>query len=475
MSKITLIHTNDVHGRTAGLARVATILNTIRAESSPGSVVYLEAGDLEDTTNRLSNLTKGVQILQLLNLMDCAACTVGNAAYVRYGPRILGKQAEVTHFPLLMNNFSYSDGQPIAGVQPTTLLEINGAKLGIVGITCPNWYETYYPVRALPTIEAVKKDIADLRTQGAHGVIVLSHLGYFAPAWPGYIGDRELAAALQGEVLAIIGGHSHTLLPEGEWVGDVLVAQARHYAEYYGRIELEFDGERFKVVQARVYPVPADTPAWQPILDLEQALLAQTIKEMEAHTVGALRDPIHFAPDQECSAGYLMADALRERTGLDFACVCAGTTVVKDLPAGRLSRLALWEACWAPSFMGIVEMTGAQLTEFVRRGFNPLAAVDTPIPNRGIPRGRFHLSGGVWENDQLWIGGVQVDPSATYCLATTDFEMEAWDNHPYIDREWGLKPRYDTTIMLRELLEDYIARHSPVAIRRTQQYNPAQN
>lgn len=476
--QVTLVHTNDVHGRTTALARIATLLNDIRAESPAGTVVYLDAGDLEDTMNRLSNLTKGVQILQLLNLMDCRAFTVGNAAFIRYGPKILEKQATVTHYPLLLANIVQSDGNPIPGTHPTTMIDINGAKLGVIGMTCALWYEKYYPVRAsFDNAEIIRRYAAELREQGAHGVILLSHLGYQMPNEPGYMGDRELAELIQGEVLAIIGGHSHTLLSEGEWVGNVLIAQARHYGEYFGRIDLEFDGKQFKVVKARAIPVSQETPVWQPLLDLEQALLDQTIREMETYTVGELLTPITFAPDRECNAGQLMADALRDRTGVDLAFVCAGTSVVKDLPAGRLSRLALWEACWTPSAMGVVEMTGRQLNELIRRGMSMEAAMDKPMPNRGVPRGLMHLSGGVWQNDQVWIDGKPVGATTSYRIAATDFELEPWPYLAYADPAWGLKPQYDTTTMLREILEDYIGRHSPVQLANgsTQQYNSRQN
>jgi 2',3'-cyclic-nucleotide 2'-phosphodiesterase (5'-nucleotidase family) len=471
--QITLVHTNDIHGRTTALARAATLINEIRANTE--HVVYLDAGDLEDTTNRLSNLTKGVQILQLLNVMECAAFTPGNAAYIRYGPGILTQQAAVTHFPMLLANFEYRDGRPFPGLQPCTIIEIGGAKLGVIGVTCPLWYEKYFPVRALPTVETVKTCAAQLREQGAHGVIVLSHLGYEIPHEPGYIGDKALAAQVQGEVQAIIGGHSHTLLPEGEWVGDVLIAQARHYGEYFGRIDLEFDGERITAVQARAIPIPEDTPVWQPVLDLEQALLDQTLRELDACTIGELSTPITFAADRLCGAGHLAADALRERAGVAFACTCAGNTIVKDLPAGRLSRLALWEACWSPAAIGVAELTGTQLTELVRRGLNRDYAAVSHSYTRGLQRGLLHLSGGTWQNDQLLIGGQAVESDARYRIAATDYEFEPWPERSYSDVEWGLQPVYDTTIMLREVLEDYITRHSPVAIADRESYNSTQN
>ena len=57
--RFTLLHTNDIHGRIEGLARVATLVERVREETSH-RVIYVDAGDVEETTTRLSNLTKGV-------------------------------------------------------------------------------------------------------------------------------------------------------------------------------------------------------------------------------------------------------------------------------------------------------------------------------------------------------------------------------------------------------------------------------
>jgi hypothetical protein len=59
MSKrLTILHTNDIHGRIQGLARVATLVAEARANTKH-PVLYFDAGDTEDTTTHLSSLTKG--------------------------------------------------------------------------------------------------------------------------------------------------------------------------------------------------------------------------------------------------------------------------------------------------------------------------------------------------------------------------------------------------------------------------------
>ena len=70
-----------------------------------------------------------------------------------------------------------------------------------------------FGVQTPPVVPLVRELAAGLRRDGADAVILLSHLGL--------PDDRTLAAELQREVRVIIGGHTHDLLPAGEWVGQV--------------------------------------------------------------------------------------------------------------------------------------------------------------------------------------------------------------------------------------------------------------
>jgi len=76
--RLTLLHTNDIHGRQERIAQIATLVRREKT-SSPHRVLYLDAGDVEETTNELSNITKGAGMHRLLGRASCDAATVGNA------------------------------------------------------------------------------------------------------------------------------------------------------------------------------------------------------------------------------------------------------------------------------------------------------------------------------------------------------------------------------------------------------------
>jgi hypothetical protein len=85
MRRLVVLHSNDIHGRVDALARIATLVERARAEADDAAVLYVEAGDVEDTTERLSNLTKGVALHRLLRVAGCQAVAVGNGTVIRYG------------------------------------------------------------------------------------------------------------------------------------------------------------------------------------------------------------------------------------------------------------------------------------------------------------------------------------------------------------------------------------------------------
>ena len=301
MSCVILLHTNDIHGRVEGLARVATLVARIRAEHPDTPVLYLDAGDIEETTSRLSNLTKGVAMHRLLSLAGCDAATIGNGGLLRYGADILAAYGEAARYPLLAANLRQHDGEPLDGVHLRVTLAAGELRIGVIGVTTDmnGDYERWFRLRSLEVAPLVRELAAAAEQDGADAVIVLSHLGL--------PGDRALADEVQEVVPLIIGAHSHNLLPEGERAGDVTLAQAGQYAEHLGRVDLEWDGERLTIVGVSVLPVADDIPMAQPVLDEAEAIEREVTAYLDG-VAGELAAPLDFVEGRECGVGNLAAD-----------------------------------------------------------------------------------------------------------------------------------------------------------------------
>jgi 2',3'-cyclic-nucleotide 2'-phosphodiesterase (5'-nucleotidase family) len=420
--RLTILHTNDIHGRQERIGQIATLVREAKA-AADHSVLYLDAGDVEETTNRLSNVTKGVAMHRLMNQAGCDAATVGNACWLRYGPAILAEHADAARYPLLLANFA-----PVTGPVSWTIL---GA-VGVFGLTAPFrglFGDVDWGFEPLDELEVARHAAAELRAQGASLVVFLSHLGLDTPQerWD----DRRIAAELQDEVDLIVGAHSHDLLPNGEWVGRVLIAQAGEFGEHLGRIEI--DGSE---LTASVEPIADEVEQHYEVIE-EAQRIEEEVEIVLAERLGIVHETLDAA---------WIAEMLRRRMGADAGVFCEGLTVT-TLPPGTVTRGALWEASETPANPGVTTMTGEQLLALVRRGNDPAFTMETPRPLRGRARGRLYLAG---------LTEDQIVPAQTYVVAGSDWELDSYGG--YSDAAWALAVRYDFPIIIREAIEEDLRR-----------------
>jgi 2',3'-cyclic-nucleotide 2'-phosphodiesterase (5'-nucleotidase family) len=433
--RVTILHTNDIHGRVEGLARVATLVERIRDET-PHRVIYVDAGDVEETTTRLSNLTKGVAMHRLLSAAGCEVSVVGNAAWLRYGPQVIPDQARAASYPLLLANLS-----PVEGVRSTAVID----GVGFVGVTDPflsflDGSAVDYGIHPSDEVEAVRQGARDVREEGAELVVCLSHLGYQRVSGNLEVRnvDPELAEQVQGEVDVIVGAHSHDLLPEGERVGSVVIAQAGSFAEHLGRIDV-LDGE----ISVSVIPVGEEVPQHPAVLAAAAAAEAGLDKAL-GELIAELDEPL----DPQW-----IAEMLRERMGAEIGLATSAVVLDHPLPAGPLLRRELWEACHSTANPAVVELTGAQLGQMIERGSDPEFQQTTDGPLRGKPRGPLHVAG----------NASSLEPDRIYVVAATDYELEPYGR--LIEDDWRLSIRYDFPTIIREAVEERLARDRSSATR----------
>jgi 5'-nucleotidase len=458
MQSFIILHSNDIHGRVEGLARIATLVERIRSENPDRPVLFIDAGDIEEPSSRLSNLTKGKAMHRLLSLAGCDVVTVGNGGMMRYGYQVLEDYAAVARYPYVLSNLCMPDGSPLPGTQFTAMLQVGTLRLSMIGITADSIdgdsvYETYFGLKALPSVEIIRELAAELRQKGAGAVILLSHMGLDA--------DRKLASELQEEIEIIIGAHSHHLLPEGERVGRVLIVQAGNYAEYLGRLDIFWDDQQLVVQHVDVLPI-TDAIEQAPRILSEMNEIENEIEHYLDEVVGELSEPLDFATDRECGVANLMADMLREHMAADVAVITAGVAFTGPLPLGPLRRETLWDVCSSSANPGVVTMTGAQLKTVIERGLDLGLAKQTPQAFRGLARGLLHLSGASIREGQLLVGSQSLELEREYRVAGSDWELESYGG--YIDAGWHLHPHYDAPAILREALEPYLKIHSPVHV-----------
>jgi len=366
---LTILHTNDLHGRVDQLARLATLAETIRedVESRGGAVLLLDAGDAEEKSLLESDVTKGAAMMSLLDSAGYQAMAVGNGAPLSYGPQVLLGMASAASFPILAANFTWADtGRMIEGVEPASLMDVAGIKIGVIGLAPVFPFWALFGVTVPQGHEQVQHWRDTLRSRGAKVIAVLSHQGSTS--------DRELAQAVAG-LDVIVGGHAHEELPDGLWEGNTLICQAGDYGRHLGRIDLRIDcSGRVVHKQAQLLPVPAETPRHPGVVaeyHRQQAIVAELLDE----PIGDTSDPVPHDPLAESAMGNFLADVLRERLGADLA-ICISGSLNSGLPSGTVTLGDMFAVCSSPGNPAVTELSGGQILEILARG--PSSCEDGP-------------------------------------------------------------------------------------------------
>lgn len=252
-TKITILHTNDVHSHIepfpsndpkypnmGGAAKRAALINQIRTEEK--NVLLLDAGDIFQGTPYF-NLYGGELEFKLMSLMKYDAATIGNHDFDN-GIEGLNKMLPYANFPFLNVNYDFSNTILNGKIAPYKIIEKDKVKIGIFGVGVELaglvdkklYAETQYNnpiIAANNTAEHLKYN------EKCHLIICLSHLGYAYKS--NKVSDNVLAQETKNIDL-IIGGHTHTFLDKPTSIKNkaeniTLINQVGWAGLYLGRID----------------------------------------------------------------------------------------------------------------------------------------------------------------------------------------------------------------------------------------------
>jgi 2',3'-cyclic-nucleotide 2'-phosphodiesterase (5'-nucleotidase family) len=233
---LTILHSNDFHGHNpASLARQATLIKGIRAKEL--NVLVLNGGDVF-TRGKYQYRFFGELEFAALNVMGTDALTLGNnefkATQNLAAQQYLFARINQAKFPVLCANVLLEKGGTyLPKVKPYTVINVNGVKVGILGVSTKEIRE-YGQAKGFVVLDPIKTAVNIYPKVAARSdlVIALTHIGYRQ--------DRILAEAVPG-LAAIVGAHSHTILKTPVKVGNTPIAQAGDHGKYLGRLDLFFE------------------------------------------------------------------------------------------------------------------------------------------------------------------------------------------------------------------------------------------
>jgi len=256
--RLVVLHTNDTHsridpfpmdgGRFAGLggaARRATLIRRVREANQ--HVLLLDSGDIFQGTPYF-NFFGGEIEFRAMTAMGYDVATLGNHDFDNGVDGLVAMLPEAG-FEFVSANYDVSESLLAGHVQPWTMREFDGVRVGIFGLGIA--FEKlvlaslHEGVRYTDPVAAARTACRELRARGCSLVICLSHLGYEYRD-PNRPSDLTLAEAVP-EIDLILGGHTHTFLDEAVVFGQgqtgfTVVNQVGWGGMRLGRVDVTFDG-----------------------------------------------------------------------------------------------------------------------------------------------------------------------------------------------------------------------------------------
>lgn len=390
--QITLLHTSDIHGhiypfdyfrnQTAdiGLARIATLTERIRQEGQP--VVLLDAGDTIQGSamayyHHRRNPGPRDPMMTVMSELGFDAMTVGNHEF-NFGMDVIEKSSAEASFPWLSANIvKQEDESPY--FTPYLIKELDGIRLGILGLTTPNvpnWEtpENYAGLEFLDTVDAARRYVPLLREEEkVDAVIVLTHQALERDLATGTSNQTEYENQVYRLITQVPGidvvlmGHAHQELPPQEVEG-VVICEPGPWGRALCRVDLFFEKDASGSVQLARWSgdliSSEDVEPDREVLELAKVYHEQTLGYIGS-VIGEAVEPIsadrarfHDTPIMD-----LLQRVMLEKSGAQLSLAALLPYSFDGIPAGPVTVQQIFSFYIYDNTLAVVELTGKEIKE----------------------------------------------------------------------------------------------------------------
>jgi 5'-nucleotidase len=351
-----ILHTNDLHSHFSEMAHISTGLRTMRQalQEQGQPVVTVDLGDHMDRMTLKTEATWGRANVEILNESGYDLVTIGNNEGLTFPREELNRLYENASFNVLCANLIDSATKKVPEfMEPYVIQTYGDVKVGWIGLTAPFSSFPFYKLLGFETrdpFEAAGAIVETIRPQ-VDVVVVLSHLGYNF--------DVELARSTRG-IDVILGGHTHTYLPDGEMINQTLVCQTGKFGQHIGHVRVQYDKETREVESLKAACIPsADYEADRNIEELITKH-RQRAEDIMSEVVVRLDRDLPVSWQEESPLANLLAVGLRAWTDADIGVVNSGALLF-SLKKGPVTRKDMLALCPHPINPCKMKLTGAQL------------------------------------------------------------------------------------------------------------------
>ena len=397
---IKLLGTSDVHGRivpwsygadiedkSGSYAQIATYVKDVRKNNK--NVVLVEVGDaIQD--NQIDVFAKDKKyykdhpIPKVLNEMNYDIFVLGNHEF-NFGMKALDEILKDIKAKKLTANF-YHKKNDKRYIDATTIIEKDGVKLGIIGLSTPmsaKFEEDTGNLKDMkftsPTEEA-RTQVEKLKAKGVDAIIAVTHMGIDNENNIPDTGMRDVINAVDG-IDVVIAGHMHKDVPS-ETIKNTLITEPHRYGTVVSEVDLTFDindKKEVKLVKKESKTVPVKAleadkkiveiykPYHEKLRELNNVVIGQTANEMvpqeTKHGVSAA-----FSKDTGLSS--FINDVEQHYSGADVVTFSFDHQKARMDKGDIKKKDIIFNYRYAGGDVTVYELTGKQLKEYMEWSAN---------------------------------------------------------------------------------------------------------
>ena len=397
---IKILGTSDIHGRvvpwsygadvedkSGSYAQIATYVKDVRKNNK--NVVLVDVGDAiqdnqVDVFAKDKKYYKDHPIPKVLNEMKYDVFVLGNHEF-NFGMKALDEILKDIKAKKLTANFYYKKNDK-RYIDATTIIEKDGVKLGIIGLSTPmsaKFEEDTGNLKDMkftsPTEEA-RTQVEKLKAKGVDAIIVIAHMGIDNENKIPDTGMRDVINAVDG-IDVVIAGHMHKDVPS-ETIKNTLITEPHRYGTVVSEVDLTFDindKKEVKLVKKESKTVPVKAleadkkieeiykPYHEKLRELNNVVIGQTANEMvpqeTKHGVSAA-----FSKDTGLSS--FINDVEQYYSGADVVTFSFDHQKARMDKGDIKKKDIIFNYRYAGGDVTVYEMTGKQLKEYMEWSAN---------------------------------------------------------------------------------------------------------
>ncbi len=375
IKKLTLLHSNDMHGDflaenvdanlIGGVSMLSGYINKVRQEEK--NVIYAIAGDMF-RGSIIDSEYQGISTIEIMNLLGPDIVTLGNHE-VDYGVAHLLFLEKCAEFPIINANLHIKTNNARL-FEPCHIIQIDGMKILFIGILTESVLsqcKTDGIIGTFVNVEDAAMEVGRIcNTYNAMDVdftVLLTHIGFEE--------DKKLAELLDPSwgVDVIIGGHSHTFLTEPCVVNGIPIVQAGTGTDQIGRFDILIDTDTNSINSYTWAPIPINSencPRDTAIEEVIGTYKARTDEKYGKIITKFVRQLTHPSRIRETELGDLFSDVLKESLGVDIFLLGSGS--IRNEQLGPVVTKGDLRECFPyDDAVHVVYVTGGQLKQMLKR------------------------------------------------------------------------------------------------------------